>query len=64
MRGLGDPMFFSFNVESPKSKILISHAAIMATFILPDDAVMKFAKPELDLRLVHFIDYLKRNDMV
>jgi len=60
LRGLGDPMFFTFNVQ-PKTNILICHAAIMGTFILPPERKISLCQIDDDPRLPHFVQYLKQN---
>lgn len=63
LRGLGEPMFFTFNIQ-PKSNILICHAAIMGTFVLHPKRTLELCKLGDDPRLPHFIDYLGRNEFL
>lgn len=60
LRGLGRPMFFSFDVEK-KTNILIGHAAIMGTFILHSKDKLNLCQMSDDPRLFHFLKYIFRN---
>lgn len=63
LRGLGDPMFFTFSLEK-KDNLLVCHAVIMGTFVMPADRPLDLCRPDDDPRLPHFIKYLEHNEFM
>ena len=59
MRGLGEPLFFSFNIV--KGKRLLCHAIIFASFVPPEDQLLSLCKEEDDPRMTHFLKYVWEN---
>lgn len=61
VRGMGEPLFFSFSVL-PKSKSLLCHAVIFSSFqVAGEDTVIHLATPEDDPRFPTFIDFAVEN---
>lgn len=60
IRGMSDPMFFTFNIEK-KSKILICHGLVFTSLVLPEDADIKLVTLDDDPRMVHLVKYVREN---
>lgn len=63
LRGLGEPLFFSFTVDA-KTKLMTSHGIIFCSLIRSADAMMKLAELDDDPRFPHLIKFLFVNGML
>lgn len=60
LRGMSKPYFFCFNVQE-RGNILVAHAVVFTSLILPPSTKIEFLQEGDDPRVAEFIRYINAN---
>src|SRR5262245_26520923 len=63
MRGMGEPLYFSFNMANDKARTLLCHAVIFTSFVADNNRVIHLADIDDDPRMPHFCQFLWNNSL-